>query len=193
MITLRPATTGYLIEPHFLISSGDVNMKRILLIFIQAVLILSMQSAFAAEEKLTVNKTEDIKKLLEVTGALAIGRQMSDFFIQNYEKNIKQARPDIPAEMFDVMREEVDAVMDEAMPTYIEMIVPLYHKYFTHQDVKEMLKFYSTPLGQKTIRVLPALMQDSMSLGQRWGEAMGPIVEQRILKRFKEEGVDLSA
>jgi hypothetical protein len=52
-----------------------------------------------------------------------------------------------------------------------------------------MIRFYSTDLGKKTIRVMPALMQESMAAGQQWGQALGPQIEERVKARLKKEGV----
>jgi uncharacterized protein len=68
----------------------------------------------------------------------------------------------------------------------------MYDKYFTHDDIKGLLSFYQTELGKKTIKVLPQIVQSSLKAGQLWGQAIAPLIQERIIKRFKEEGIDLS-
>ena len=158
-----------------------------------AVLLITASAGYLFAEDLTEAKRTDIEKLLEMTGALAIGKQMSDVMITQLTQIIKDSRPDLAPELFDVLREEVNSVLEENLPKLTAKIIPVYHKYFTHQDIKGVLRFYQTPLGQKTIRVLPLLMQESMHLGHQWGQGLGPEVEKRIIERFKLEGVDLQA
>ena len=38
---------------------------------------------------------------------------------------------------------------------------------------------------------MPQLVQESMLAGQRWGQSLGPLIENRIKQRFKEEGIKL--
>ena len=40
--------------------------------------------------------------------------------------------------------------------------VPLYDKYFTENDLSELINFYKSPVGKKLIKVTPLLMEDSM-------------------------------
>jgi hypothetical protein len=102
---------------------------------------------------------------------------------------IKKARPEIPQKTLDVLPGEVAAVIDANSAAFKEIMFPIYHKYFTGAEIKEMIRFYSTDLGKKTIRVMPALMQESMAAGQQWGQALGPQIEERVKARLKKEGV----
>lgn len=43
-------------------------------------------------------------------------------------------------------------------------MIELYDKYFTQEDIKEMIRFYKTSSGQKMINVLPDLQKDMMDI-----------------------------
>ena len=167
-------------------------MKRYIAPF-AAVLLIAACTAQLPDDNLTEAKQADILELLEMTGALAIGKQMSDAVGANMSQTLKASRPDIAPELFDILQEEVSRTVEENLPEFAARIVPIYHKFFTHREIKGMLKFYRTPLGQKTIRVMPQLLQDSMRVGQQWAEAIGPELQKRVQERFKAEGVDLQA
>jgi uncharacterized protein len=47
-------------------------------------------------------------------------------------------------------------------------VVDIYVKHFTHDEVRALLDFYTTPVGRKVIRVMPMLAQESSAAGQRW-------------------------
>jgi hypothetical protein len=49
----------------------------------------------------------------------------------------------------------------------------VYDKYFTHNEILEMLAWYKTPLGKKTITVMPELTKELIQVGERWGEEVG--------------------
>ena len=51
--------------------------------------------------------------------------------------------------------------------------MPLYDKYFSAQEVKDLIRFYESPIGQKTITVLPELMAQLQAEGRKWGEDVG--------------------
>jgi hypothetical protein len=45
--------------------------------------------------------------------------------------------------------------------------VGLYTDAFTEQELRQLIQFYSTPLGQKVVEKMPLLMEQSMQLGQK--------------------------
>jgi uncharacterized protein len=146
--------------------------------------LLCFVSTTSLGEELSAAKHADIEKLLEMTGSLAVGKQMSTAVVQQMTQMLRKARPDIPERVIGFIPEEVDAVIDENMDAFEELVVSIHHKYFTH----EMTRFYATPLGQKSIRVMPALMGESMQAGQQWGQSLGPTLRERIEARLKKEG-----
>ena len=72
---------------------------------------------------------------------------------------------------------EVDA--DEM----IEMVIPIYQKYLTEEDIQAINAFYNTPEGKKLIRVQPAIVQESVQAGQQWGEELA----RRVIEKYEEE------
>ena len=70
-----------------------------------------------------------------------------------------------------------------------DLFYPIYHNHFTHQELKELIAFYKTPLGQKVLKELPLLTQEGMEAGSRWGTSLGPAIQERLLDRFRKEGL----
>ena len=72
-----------------------------------------------------------------------------------------------------------------------DLIVPIYARYFTLSEIEELLDFYRTPIGRKTIEVMPLLTQESMQVGQSWGMAIGPVIGRRVSERLAAEGIEV--
>lgn len=174
-----------------LLYKGERIMK--FKIFTAAALIICLAyGPIVTAEELSKEKRADIEKLIEMTGALAIGKQMSDFFGQQYWQSIRAARPDVPPELFQALQSEINVVIDEKIVQLLDQIIPVYHKHFSHEEIAKLIAFYETPIGGKIITVMPALVQESMLVGQRWGQSLAPQIQRRVLERFKAEGVDLT-
>jgi uncharacterized protein len=62
----------------------------------------------------------------------------------------------------------------------------LYDKYFTIDEIKGLIEFYKSPVGQKAIQVLPALTQEAMSRGMEQGRSVGPRAAGRFVTEFPE-------
>lgn len=164
-----------------------MQFHRLFLVFMA--LCISCTSARA--EDLTRDKRADIERLLAMTGSLALGKQMASAITVNLAQNLKQARPDIPDKVLDLLPAEVIATFDENMDSLKEEMIPLYHRHFSAAEIKGLINFYSTDLGQKAIRTMPVLLQEGMVVGQRWGQSLGPKIKQRIAANLKQQGVKL--
>ena len=172
--------------------------KTALLVALMAFACMALAEKPSTEVKTTISKSKraDIMKLLELTGALQIGEQMSQFFVAQLTQSIKSTRSDIPEEMFMILAEEVNGVISGAMKQkegFVDLVIPIYNKYYNEADIEALIKFYQSDIGKKTIEVMPNLIQESMMIGQQWGQKLSPVIQERVMKRFKEKGFDLSA
>jgi len=68
------------------------------------------------------------------------------------------------------------------------MVSPLYDKYYTHTEIKELVKLFSSPIGKKYNAVLQPMANDMFSIAQKWGNKVGPIVALEIEKALKNMG-----
>ena len=55
----------------------------------------------------------------------------------------------------------------------VDMAVPIYNKYFSDDEIKALIKFYETPVGQKAISAMPQLTSEMQQQGRAWGEKLG--------------------
>src|SRR5271154_3944793 len=49
--------------------------------------------------------------------------------------------------------------------TVTDAMVPVYAKNFTMEDIQALTKFYESPLGQRVVKVMPEVVQDSQAAG----------------------------
>ncbi|MEH2144632.1 DUF2059 domain-containing protein [Nostoc sp.] len=121
-----------------------------------------------------IEKTNNINKLLEITGAKNLSRQN----ITQLLINVKSEYPQVPQKFWDTFAAElkIDDMVNE--------LIPIYNKYFTNEEIKQMIAFYQTPLGQKTITVIPQISQESTAIGTRYGR----VAAERALKKLEAEG-----
>jgi hypothetical protein len=119
-------------------------------------------------------KEKDVRKLLELSGAAKLGVQVMDQMLTQ----MRRLHPDVPPDFWDAFKKEANA--DELT----NLVVPIYANHFTDDEIKELIKFYESPIGQKLVREQPPMMRESMQVGQQWGFQLG----QKIAKRLKEKG-----
>lgn len=143
-------------------------MKKILssLVLASAFLLSSTASAVPAS-------AESIKALMQTTGSGDIGMQMMNQMIPTLKKMV----PNAPDTFWVQMMEEINA--DEME----NLIIPVYQKYLSEEDIQAINKFNQSPSGKKLIKVQPAIMQESFTIGQQWGQN----IAKEVLTKYQEQ------
>ncbi|HJU82951.1 MAG TPA: DUF2059 domain-containing protein, partial [Holophagaceae bacterium] len=98
--------------------------------------VLSAQAPKPADE--VAAKQADIRKLLVLMDA----GQMSVQAMKQASEAQKKANPEIPEAFWDGVFQELTA------DRMVEMAVPVYERNLTHEEIKALLTFYSTPEGR---------------------------------------------
>lgn len=108
--------------------------------------------------------------------------KVSDVLLAGIEANLpaqKQAMPQVPEEFWRLFVAKAKAGAD----SLTLLIAPVYTDAFTEQELRGLLEFYSTPLGQRLIKLQPRIMTQSAKIGQQWGAALGMSVAQELQGR----------
>ena len=154
-------------------------------------LILALNSQLLLCEEITEEKKQVIDEMLEITGALKTGEMMGNAMANEMIAALSRQQQDLDPGIVEVLKDEVAQIMhDEFIANRFvnEMSYPIYHKYFTTAELKEMVAFYRTPTGSKMANLLPQLAQEGMLAGQQHGQSLVPVIQKRLSARFEKEG-----
>ena len=121
-------------------------------------------------------KRAEIRKLIELTGAANVSADA----LRQIIAPLRAGFPQVPSEFWDNFIKEVRS--DEL----VDLVVPIYDKYYTLEEIRDLTRFYQSPVGQKTIKVLPKLSAEAIDAGQEWGR----IVADRAMRKLKDKGYD---
>lgn len=162
-------------------------MKKIS--FLAAVIVFSffLSGPVRAQDAVPAEKQALIKELIEMTGGKNIGIMFAEQMSQGMTAMLRQSNKDIPPEVIDAINDEIIKLFQEEMDngSYFAILYPIYSEHLSEDDIRELIAFYKTPIGQKTIKVLPLITQESMVAGQQWGMSLGPKIQQRVQERLK--------
>ena len=144
------------------------------------VLILIVCSAFLRAD-VTPEKRIEIDRMLKLTGMEKLVDQMMNQMIAGFRANMK----DVSSDFWDRFAQKVHG------SEMIEMIIPLYDKYYSLEDLRAVNAFYSSPTGQRVLSTLPQIMKESMAIGQQWGakiskQAVEEVKAEMEAKKAKE-------
>lgn len=111
------------------------------------------------------DKIADIKRLLEVMNS----EQMSETMLDSMTPLLKQQvgekiKENSAKEKFD---STMDAMMDEVKELSNKLVnvelVNIYDKHFTHEEIKDLIKFYESPTGKKILEKSPEITKELMN------------------------------
>jgi hypothetical protein len=135
---------------------------------------------------------QDVLKLFEVMHIHDQMRSVMDSMTKQQSamvhETMKKRYPQIAEERLD----QFDAIMEESMKDFpvdaiIDDLIPVYQKHLTRTDVSAMNVFYSSSTGQKLLREMPAMTEESMQLSYGRMQKQMDAMMDRMQKMMKEE------
>lgn len=171
---------------------------------------ITVTATSQAQEKITPEKQELIRELYLASQADKIAEQTAITLIAQMEIELpkiiskgiearkdltrrqKAAAANIAAESAARVSKRFRELLPEKInfsETMQEVFFPLYDKYFTEDELKELIAFYKSPVGQKSISVTPSLLAEAMDISNR---LFTPKVMEMINEILAEEQKHLS-
>ena len=131
-------------------------------------------------------KEADIRRLMAVTGAIDLGMQMMS--ATNIKPLLEQSLPpgEYRPKLIDLFVEKFQT--EGTAESLTRLLIPIYDRHFSDEDIKGLIVFYETPLGKKAISVLPQVLSDSQQAGKQWGGELG----RRCMEEVLSEHPDLA-
>jgi uncharacterized protein len=158
-------------------------MKRLILTLAAVAFVCGAAEAQTAQAAADEAKRRDIVRLLEVSKAA----DASLVIMEQVTNEIRALFTSLPADrrerIFKIYEEEMRKEFNRAK--LIETIAPIYDKHLTAEDVKGLISFYESPLGQRAVEVLPVITREAYEEGARRGEEAA----RRITERLISEGL----
>lgn len=155
----------------------------------------SVQAEAQTQPKIDPAKEADIRRLLKLVRVDALATQMMDSMTNSIKPLMTNSLPpgQYRSKLIDLFLEKFRS---KAAPNELtNMAVPLYDKFFTDDEIKGLIRFYETPLGQKAISTLPQLTSEMQEKGRIWGGNLGRESMQEVLAEHPDlaEGMKAAA
>jgi hypothetical protein len=169
-----------------------------------ALLILGLSATASAQNTISPEKRALIKEMVVATDVQKVSDVMikatmdqlengaperisqsvnaiSDLTPEERKKMIRKMTDDsarVTKRFRELMKEKLDWVQ-----LVEELVYPVIDKYYTEDDLKNMIAFYKSPTGKKVLEVMPQMMADIMARSE---EVIKPKID-RIAKQVLEE------
>ena len=151
----------------------------------------AFSGGFAATDISISQKKENIRKLIKISGNADSLLQLSTIPYDNF---LQRLRPDLSKKTLKKLRQELHAEIERTIQDpggLLDYTISVYNSHFTHQEIRDWLLFYESPLGKKINSTMPSVMEDSKLAYQQWSRSIQPAMYEWLKERLKKEGITI--
>ncbi|WP_428249082.1 DUF2059 domain-containing protein [Ferrovibrio sp.] len=157
---------------------------------------LLLAFGFAAEARAqaapaTVNQETlaEARKLLVVTRMQTHMDMMMSHMMTMLTDLLSKANPGKQEEVRKAVTELFLPEMRAALPGLLDEIAKLYTLHFSADELRQVVAFYESPVGRKAIDTMPAITQQSMAMGQAWGQQVAQRAIEKHAETLRQRGI----
>jgi len=112
---------------------------------------------------------------------------MKKAMVTGMQDSFKQKLANPTPQQLDGVRQIVDAAFEEfPVDEILKAVIPIYQRHFSKTDVEEIIRFYSSPVGQKLLHEQPQLIQESMQAGVEIARSRSEQISLKVQKKVQE-------
>jgi hypothetical protein len=143
-------------------------------------------AAAGQQHKIDPTKEADIRELLRVTGMSAIVEKQMGQMAEQVKPLIERSLPPGPRRHEIVETFSKKFLARANSEGLIQQVIPVYDKYLSDGDVKAVLRFYKSPVGQHLLKIMPEMMKEASAAGQQYGEQIAQDVLNEMAQEYPE-------
>jgi hypothetical protein len=131
-------------------------------------------------------KAADIRRLMAIVNTEEMAGGLMGAMTEQIRPVVVNSLPpgEYREKLVDLFLEKFRSKAD--MKHLLDLLAPIYDKYLSDAEIKGLIVFYQTPLGKKTLEVMPKVMAESQAEGRKWGEGLGQEAMQEVLSEHPD-------
>ena len=124
--------------------------------------------------------------------ALAAARELvtASRAAEQLKPAIVQGRPEI-ARDFDAIIPQLIEAANARSEAFVEGTTAVYARNFTADELRQLAAFYRSEIGQKFLEKMPVVAQESMAMGQKFGQEIAGELHDRMIEELRKRGHNL--
>jgi uncharacterized protein len=140
------------------------------------------------EDEPAVKKVADIRLFIEVSGVFDTKQTANSVFeqLRPFMDEMDSERSDRLKQFEAKFFERVLSAFDSKSCQIVKALIPVYDELFTEKEVRGLVQFYQSPLGQRYVEARPKLAAHSMDLGQELMLEILPGIMKELAEEFPE-------
>jgi hypothetical protein len=152
--------------------------------------LLGFAAVTAQAQNPTAGAVAAARELIQAKGGAAMFEPAVPGVVESTKNSFLPTNPNLSRELNEVaaqLRKEYEAKKAEL----VYEVAIVYAKHFTEQELKELVAFYRSPLGQKMLKEEPVALDESFKRAQDWSIEFADVVMGRFRTEMKKRGHQL--
>jgi hypothetical protein len=145
----------------------------------------SKSSSSESGAKVDPAKDAAIRHLMDITETSKLGGNIATYLKTQVHDGVSRAiGPEKVDAFMGTFNQKFGATSSETEVT--DAMVPIYAKAFTMEDIQGLIQFYESPLGQRVVKALPDVVQQSQATGVQIEQASALKVLREMSDQYPE-------
>jgi hypothetical protein len=126
-------------------------------------------------------------QIVKVTGATALFNPLVAGVVEQAKVLFLQQNPALGKDVNEIAT-KMRADLTPRLSEVANDVARNYATQFSEQELKDLLTFYQSPLGQKVIKVQPQIVDASLKFAQEWANKLSEEVVEKMRVELKKKG-----
>ena len=130
------------------------------------------------------------REVINAKGAAAMFNPVVHGLIETVKLSFAPTNPNLTTELNEVgqmLHQEYDPKSNELL----DEVAKIYARHFTEHELKDLLVFYKTPLGQKWAKEEPVAIEEGLNRAKDWTDSFSEVVMARFRSEMRKKGKPL--
>ena len=127
------------------------------------------------------------RELVESSRAGDQVKTLMPLIVQQFKPLVVQNRPEVERD-FDRLMPLMMEMMNAQLGAFIDAMALVYARNFTADELRQIQAFYRTPAGQKLLEKLPAITQESFTVGNKFGQGIANELRGKVIEELRKRG-----
>jgi|LWDU01.1.fsa_nt_gi hypothetical protein len=137
---------------------------------------------------IATEKEQDLQRLMKSMDVSKMPSQTAKIMIDQVIGFERRRNPTISTSEEKIITSVINDLILKHAPELFEKLTPLFGKYYTHSEIKELIVFFESPIGKKYNKVSLLMTLEIMPIAQEWGVKIGIEAANKVENELSKLG-----
>jgi hypothetical protein len=110
---------------------------------------------------------------------------------QHIWSQVLRRAPNVSEQAKKEVTEKMAKAMADIMPIFLELVIPVYQKHLTVEEVEAAIAFFNTREGKSFAGKTAAITSEAMQVGAEFGRRLGQEAAKTAVENLRKKGYQL--